>query len=117
MKDEAFWNRLDDLVATSQVRVDRRRGSSHPCFPDFVYPYDYGYLQDTRSGDGEEIDVWIGSLSPRRVTGVICAVDIQKRNVEIKILLSCTEEETQAILQTHNTQGQAAILLRRGTET
>jgi inorganic pyrophosphatase len=117
LKDETFWNRLDHLVANSQVTVDRRRGSSHPCFPDFVYPYDYGYLQDTRSGDGEEIDVWIGSLSPRRVTSVICTVDVQKRNVEIKILLSCTEEETQAILRTHHSQGQAAILLRRRIET
>ncbi|MEH2097560.1 hypothetical protein [Nostoc sp.] len=35
---------------------------------------DYGYLQDTQSGDGNNIDVWIGSLLNQTVTAVICSV-------------------------------------------
>ncbi len=108
-----FWFKLDRLVAASNLKIDRPKGTSHPRYPSFVYPLDYGYLQDTRSGDGSDIDVWIGSLSSQTVTAVICSVDLEKRDTEIKILLGCTSEENQAILDIHNTGSQSAILLVR----
>jgi inorganic pyrophosphatase len=55
-----------------------------------TYPFDYGYLAGTVAADGGGIDVWLGmqaSANERRVTGVICAVDLLKRDSEIKILL------------------------------
>ena len=39
--------------------IDRPRGSPHPEFPDLIYEVDYGYIPDTRSGDGEELDAYI----------------------------------------------------------
>lgn len=60
------------------------------------------------------IDVWIGSLSSRTVTPVICSVDLEKQDTEIKILLDCTSSETQSILTIHNIGSQSAILLIRG---
>jgi inorganic pyrophosphatase len=108
-----FWFKLDRLVAASQIEIDRQKGTSHPRYPSFVYPLDYGYLQDTQSGDGNDIDVWIGSLPIQTVTAVICSVDLEKRDTEIKILLGCTSEESQAILDIHNTGSQSAILLVR----
>lgn len=108
-----FWFKLDQLVAASNLKIERPKGSSHPRYPSLVYPLDYGYLQDTRSGDGNDIDVWIGSLSSQTVTAVICSVDLEKRDTEIKILLGCTSEENRVILDIHNTGSQSAILLVR----
>lgn len=103
--------KLKQLVATSQIKINRPRGTSHPRYPSFIYPLDYGYLQDTQAGDGAGIDVWIGSLFDKTVTAVICTIDLEKRDTEIKILLGCTADETQIILNIHNTGSQAAILL------
>ncbi|MEH1793146.1 hypothetical protein [Nostoc sp.] len=108
-----FWFKLDRLVAASNLKIERPKGTSHPRYPSFVYQLDYGYLQDTQSGDGNNIDVWIGSLLNQTVTAVICSIDLEKRDTEIKILLGCTSEERQAILDIHNTGSQSAILLVR----
>ncbi|MEH2053770.1 hypothetical protein [Nostoc sp.] len=114
MRDSTdFWFKLDQLVALSNLQIDRPKGTLHPRYPSFVYPLDYGYLENTRSGDGADIDVWIGSLSSKKVTAVICSVDLQKRDAEIKILLGCTSEENQAILDIQNIGFQSAILLVR----
>ena len=50
--NEDFWNALDELVNTSEIVIDRPKGSAHPRFPDFIYRVDYGYLRDTSSMDG-----------------------------------------------------------------
>jgi len=108
-----FWHKLDRLIATSNLKIERPRGTPHPRYPSFIYPLDYGYLQDTQAGDGSNIDVWIGSLSTKKVTAIICSVDLEKRDTEIKILLDCTSGESQEILNIHNTGSQSAILLIR----
>ncbi|MHC5769978.1 MAG: hypothetical protein ACYTXI_31100 [Nostoc sp.] len=108
-----FWHKLDRLVATSNLKIERPRGTSHPRYPSFIYPLDYGYLQDTQAGDMANIDVWLGSLSAKKVTAIICSVDLEKRDTEIKILLDCTSSESQGILKIHNTGSQSAILLIR----
>lgn len=117
MNDAAFWRRLDQLVATARLKTDRPKGSTHPRFPAFLYRDDYGYLEGTRSGDGDGIDVWIGSLPNESVTGIICSVDTEKRDAEVKILLGCTPQEAQDILLTHTTGEQSAILVERPAET
>jgi inorganic pyrophosphatase len=113
MDNTRFWRTLDTLVSTSALVIDRPRGSRHPRYPDFIYPYDYGYLQNTQSMDQGGIDVWVGSLPGRHVTAIICTVDLTKRDSEIKILLGCTMEEANAILKTHNEGPQSAILIVR----
>lgn len=113
IKGNDFWLKLDKLVATFDLKIDRPKGTSHPKYPSFVYPLDYGHLQYTRSGDGAGIDIWIGSLSDKTVTAIICTVDLEKRDSEIKILLGCTSQETQDILSIHNTGSQSAILVVR----
>lgn len=112
-KDDAFWLNLDELVAACKVVIDRPRGTPHPRYPSLIYPLDYGYLAGTRSGDGEGIDVWVGSLPGRRVTAVVCTVDVQQRDAELKLLLGCTPQEAQTILTTHNAGAQASVLVER----
>lgn len=113
MADEGFWRSLDALVASCDVVVDRARGSPHPRYPDYTYPLDYGYLQGTQSADGEGIDVWIGTQPERGLVGVICTVDNLRRDMEIKLLLGCTPQETEIALASHNRGAQSAILVWR----
>lgn len=111
--DKRFWQYIDELVAQAVVVIDRPAHTAHPRYPDFIYPLDYGYLKGTTSGDKGGIDVWRGSLPDLKATAVICTVDLTKRDSEIKILLGCTPEEMQVILQTHNTYTQAGVLIER----
>ncbi len=107
----AFWQTLTTLVQSSEIVIDRPRGSLHPRYPDFCYPLDYGYLQGTTSGDGQGIDVWLGSDPARQITGVIMTVDALKRDAELKILLGCTSAEQQHILRIVNNGSLAGVLL------
>ena len=84
MKDGNFWSKLALLVSATSVVVDRPKGSAHPRIPTLIYPLDYGYLSGTRSGDGHGIDVWIGTLKRRVITGVVCTVDLEKRDTDVQ---------------------------------
>ncbi|UCC62588.1 MAG: inorganic pyrophosphatase [Anaerolineae bacterium] len=113
MESLGFWGHLDRLVATCRLKIDRPGGSPHPRYASFLYPLDYGFLEGTRSGDGDGIDVWVGSLPDRAVTAVVCTVDLEQRDAEVKLLVSCTPQEAQEILAVHNRGSQAAILVQR----
>ena len=117
MRNEEFWLKLDQLVAGSLVKVDRPKGTAHPRYPSFVYALDYGYLENTRSGDGGGIDVWVGGLSEKGVTAIICTIDLEKRDSEMKILLGCTAQEVQTILTALNKGSQGALLVERPSWT
>jgi inorganic pyrophosphatase len=108
-----FWLNLDQLVAACPLVIDRPQGSTHPRYPDLIYPHDYGYLVGTQAADGGGIDVWRGSLPEKHVTAVICTIDMYKRDAEIKILLGCTSQEALDILNTHNGGPMAGILVER----
>jgi inorganic pyrophosphatase len=41
------------------VVIDRPLGSLHPDYPETVYALNYGYIENTRAGDGEEIDAYV----------------------------------------------------------
>ena len=113
--DEGFWHALDQLVSEHPLIIDRAKGSCHPRYPEIIYPLDYGYLEGTQAGDGTGIDVWVGSAPRRSVTAVVCTVDRLKRDAEVKLLLGCTAQEAQTILDFHNDDAgwQSAILYRR----
>jgi inorganic pyrophosphatase len=116
-KDEmAFWNRMDQFASHYALVIDRPRGSRHPRYPEITYPFDYGYLKGTQAMDQGGIDVWVGTMAERKVTAIICSVDSFKQDVELKILLSCTPQEADAILQFHNGGQQSAVLTLRPGE-
>ncbi|MBQ7060785.1 MAG: inorganic pyrophosphatase [Clostridia bacterium] len=110
---EAFWKALDELVKSSQIIIDRPKGTAHPRYPDFIYKLDYGYLKGTSSMDGGGIDVWVGS-GEKRIDAVMCIVDLIKKDSEIKLLIGCTEEEKRIVYETHNeTPFMKGVLIRR----
>lgn len=114
MENKDFWIALEKLVNSSQIIIDRPKGSRHPRFPDIVYSVDYGYLEGTSSADGGGIDVWRGSDIKGYIDAVICIVDLMKRDSEIKILIGCTEEEKSIIYDFHNeTEFMKGIMIRK----
>ena len=111
--NEAFWSAIETLVASSDIVIDRPRGGAHPRYPDFIYPVDYGYLENTSAMDGGGIDVWRGTDGDC-VSAIVCTVDLLKRDSEIKILIGCTEDEIRLILETHNdSEYMKGLLIRR----
>ena len=97
--DLEFWNNLEHLLAESQIVIDRPKGQGHPRYPELIYPLDYGYLEGTRAGDGDGIDVWLGALERKILIGILCTVDTLKRDAEIKLLAGCTPQDVKTILR------------------
>ncbi len=108
-----FWAAAGQLVATSEIVIDRPKGSTHPSHPEAIYPVAYGYLKGTSASDGEGIDVWVGSLEPGNISGVVCTFDLRKRDAELKLLLGCTSREEYQILSFLNKGEMAAILVAK----
>ena len=112
--DEAFWAAVDSLVTGSEIVIDRPKGTAHPRYPSLIYPVDYGYWKGTTSMDGAGIDVWVGTAGNPRASAIICTVDVLKKDSEIKILIGCTEAETEMVYETHNgTAYMHGVLIRR----
>jgi len=84
---------LDKLVSSSEIIIDRPKGGGHPKYKDMVYPVDYGFLKNTTAIDGAGIDVFAGSTGDNKIKGILTTVDLKKRDVEIKIMISCSDEE------------------------
>jgi len=110
---EEFWRYLDELVAGLRIVIDRPKGSSHPRYPDTVYPLAYGYLEGTLTPDGGGIDVWIGSKPDRSIEALICTIDLVKKDLEAKLLLGCTPAESRQVLDFTNSAGMRAVLIER----
>ena len=102
MKPEtSFWQEIAQVAKTNIVIIDRPKGSAHPCYPQIIYPLDYGYLENTTAADRGGIDVWLGTLETKILTGILCTFDTLKRDMEIKILLGCTNDDLQTIQHFH----------------
>lgn len=112
-----FWQKLDTLILSSVCSIDQPKGSSHTKYPNLVYPVDYGSLQDTIGTGSQPIHVFRGSHASNGVDAIVISADILKKDLEVKLLIGCDEEETLNILQFLNqTQFQKAILIRRGQQ-
>jgi inorganic pyrophosphatase len=112
MNDE-FWEYLQELVDSSYIVSDRPKGVTHHRYPNEPYPVDYGYLKATSSMDGGGVDIWVGSLGQKKVIGVLCTVDLLKRDAELKILYDCTQDEIESIMKFVNVNQMRAIFLER----
>ena len=58
------------------VVIDRPIGFRHPDYPDTIYSLNYGYIPNTKSGDGEPIDVYVLGLDQavEKFTGQCIAI-------------------------------------------
>lgn len=85
------------LAETGQIVLDQPKGNAHTRHPGMIYPLDYGYLENTSAADGGGLDVWIGSMDRKTLTGILCTFDRLKRDAEIKLLIGCTLEDVETI--------------------
>ncbi len=110
-----FWLKVDTLFLSSTLTINRHKGETHPNFKNLVYPVEYGHLTDTASDNGEGVSVYVGSL-PQSITALVVAADILQKTLDVKILLGCTEAETEEVLHFLNqTDFQKTVLIRRGS--
>lgn len=73
-------NNIDFLDKTLEVTIDRPLGSKHPKHG-FTYPVNYGYVPNTISGDGEELDCYIlGIYEPIEAFKGKCIAIIHRLN-------------------------------------
>lgn len=70
------------------VIMDRPLGSKHPKHG-FIYPVNYGYIPNTISGDGEELDAYVlGEHKPlEKFEGVVIAVLHRKNDNDDKLIV------------------------------
>lgn len=112
-----FWQKLDSLFFSSELAIDRKKHTSHPTYANLIYPVDYGYLKDALSMDNEGIDVFVGSKKNRQIEGLVVALDIVKKDIEVKLLYGCNEDEISDILLFLNqTDYQKTIIIYRGDD-
>ena len=70
----------DYLGKNIEAKIDRELGSKHPKHG-FIYPVNYGYIPNTISGDGEEIDCYIlGVFEPIKEFKGKCIAIIHRTN-------------------------------------
>ena len=107
-----FFKTLGELITENGITIDRPKGFAHPRFPDLVYPLDYGYINGTKSQDGQGIDLFIGDDRSLGVVGIICTFDAVKKDSEIKVLYGCTEDNISTALMMSNNGPMKGILVR-----
>ena len=71
-----------------EVKIDRPLGSKHPKHG-FIYQVNYGYIPNTISGDGEELDVYvIGEHEPiEKFKGEVIAIIHRTNDDDDKLIV------------------------------
>lgn len=76
-----------------EVEMDRPMGSRHPKHG-FIYPVNYGYVPNTVSGDGEELDCYVlGVFEPLEKFKGKCIAVIHRTNDNDDKLVIVPEEK------------------------
>lgn len=95
------------------IEIDRPLGSRHPKYKDFIYPINYGFVPNTVSGDGEELDCYIIDLDKKvqKVSGKCIGIINRLNDCEDKLIITVKDEEysNEEILNKVNFQEQFFI--------
>lgn len=115
LNNALFWQKLDTLYLSNKVVIDKPKGYVHPVYANLVYPVDYGYLADTLAV-GSGINIYKGT-SDNGLKYVAISADILKKDVEVKLLVNCTDEEvTEILFFLNQTDLQKAVLISRNSD-
>ncbi|MGI6608881.1 MAG: Inorganic pyrophosphatase [Erysipelotrichaceae bacterium] len=110
-----FWQKIDTLYLSSDLVISRPRNSVHPAYKNLVYPVDYGYLKDLHGENPDHISVYRGTLDATNVSSLVVCADVLKRDIEVKLLVGCNEQEVNSILEFLNqTDFQKSVVVNRG---
>ena len=73
-------NNREYLGKILNIEIDREYGSKHPKHG-FIYPVNYGYVPNTVSGDGEELDCYLlGVFEPVKSFRGKCIAIVHRTN-------------------------------------
>ena len=109
-----FWQKLDTILLSSNITIDRPKGTCHFKYKNLIYPVDYGFLTDTLGSDQAPIDIFVGSKESNSVAALAISADVLKKDCEVKLVVGCSEEEIYDILVFLNqTDFQKAVLVKR----
>ncbi len=86
------WVNWEALIQKNGITIDRPFASPHPEHPSIIYPINYGFINDTMSTDGQEIDIFWGSAN-NKLVALIETADFRKGDREIKLIYNCTPAE------------------------
>lgn len=86
------WAAWEALITRHGITIDRPQHHPHPQYPEIIYPLDYGYVDGTRSTDGEAVDVFVGTADTGLV-GAILTTDHRRPDREFKLLYDCAPVE------------------------
>lgn len=94
IKENKKINAVDYLEKEVILKIDRPLGSRHPQYG-FIYMLNYGYVPDTISGDGEELDVYlIGEFEPVKTSsGKVIAIIHRTNDDDDKLIVSKNGED------------------------
>ncbi len=112
-----FWQKVDTLFLSSEINLNRKKGDVHPVFKNLIYPTDYGHVTDTKSVTSEGVSVYAGSGDRNKITALVVAADILAKELDVKMLIGCTDQEVEDVLRFLNqTDLQKTVLIRRGND-
>lgn len=95
-------NSTDYLNKIVKVKIDRPLGSKHPKY-NFIYPVNYGFVPNTVSGDGEELDCYVlGVFEPLEEFEGRCIAVIHRTNDDDDKLVIVTDGENYSDEQIEN---------------
>ena len=82
-------NSNDYLNKDVLVKIDRKLGSKHPKHG-FIYTLNYGYIPNTISGDGEELDAYVlGVYEPiEKFEGKVIAIIHRTNDEDDKLVVA-----------------------------
>lgn len=108
---------LDFLGKTITVKIDRPLGTRHPRHG-FFYPLNYGFIPDTLSPDGKEIDIYVlGVFEPcKEFTGRAIAVIERLDDHDDKVILTANKDysDEQILALTEFQERFFQVRVRRG---
>ena len=100
-----------------KIKIDRPLGSKHPKHS-FIYPVNYGYVPNTISGDGEELDCYVlGVFEPlEEFTGKCIAIIHRTNDNDDKLIIvpdgkKYTKEQIQALTEFQEQYFKSEIIL------
>lgn len=87
-------NNIDYLDKALEIKIDRPLGSKHPKHG-FIYPLNYGYIPNTVSGDGEELDAYVvGVFEPiTEYTGNVIGIIHRINDDDDKLIVAPSGKE------------------------
>ena len=98
-------NSKDYLNKEVKVTIDRKLGTKHPKHG-FMYMLNYGYIPNTISGDGEELDAYlVGEFEPVESSkGKVIAIIHRTNDNDDKLIVSVngknyTDEQIRALTE------------------